>query len=237
MFVAHCRRNGLSSPLGSVEPPRSLRPLKITDKVLNCSDISEDRFTQKVLSECLPDVKSYLMLSMDKEDRHLGVVCFYSCRYDQFNEAQRNLLKSLHDSFSLMTSNALNSVLLANNRDLIHENDGLKDCVRESRMALVNRFTARTPSLKEITAKVEKVSSTEVPMLVLGETGCGKEVVVNLIQQLSKRESGPFVKLNCGAIPETLMMMNSSGMRRVHLRTPKSRRKASLNVLAEEHFS
>lgn len=60
VFVAHCRRNGLSSPLGSVEPPRSLRPLKITDKVLNCSDISEDRFTQKVLSECLPDVKSYL---------------------------------------------------------------------------------------------------------------------------------------------------------------------------------
>lgn len=205
VFVAHCRRNGLSSPLGSVEPPRSLRPLKITDKVLNCSDISEDRFTQKVLSECLPDVKSYLMLSMDKEDRHLGVVCFYSRRYDQFNEAQRNLLKSLHDSFSLMASNALNSVLLANNQDLIHENDGLKDCVRESRKALINRFTARTPSLKEITAKVEKVSSTEVPMLVLGETGCGKEVVVNLIQQLSKRESGPFVKLNCGAIPETLI--------------------------------
>ena len=54
VFVAHCRRNGLSSPLGSVEPPRSLRPLKITDKVLTCSDISEDRFTQKVLSECLP---------------------------------------------------------------------------------------------------------------------------------------------------------------------------------------
>ena len=60
-------------------------------------------------------------------------------------------------------------------------------------MALVNRFTARTPSLKEITAKVEKVSSTEVPMLVLGENGLRqREVVVNLIQQLSKRESGPF---------------------------------------------
>lgn len=205
VFVAHCCRGGVSKPLGSVEPPKSLRPIKITDKVLNCADISEDRFTQKVLSECLPDVKSYLMLSMDKEDRHLGVVCFYSRRYDHFNEEQRNLLKSLHDSFSLMTSNALNSVLLANNRDLIHENDGLKDSVRESRMSLVNRFTSRTPSLKEITEKVEKVSSTEVPMLVLGETGCGKEVVVNLIQQLSKRESGPFVKLNCGAIPETLI--------------------------------
>lgn len=72
-------------------------------------------------------------------------------------------------------------------------------------MALVNRFSARTPSLKEITEKIEKVSSTEVPILVLGETGCGKEVVVNLIQELSNRGTGPFVKLNCGAIPETLI--------------------------------
>lgn len=104
-----------------------------------------------------------------------------------------------------MTSNALNSVLLANNLDLIQENDGLKDSVRGSRMALVNRFSARTPSLKEITEKIEKVSSTEVPILVLGETGCGKEVVVNLIQELSNRGTGPFVKLNCGAIPETLI--------------------------------
>lgn len=205
VFVAHCRRDGVSSTLGSLVPPKSLRPLKITDKVLNCPDISQDRFTQQVLSECLPEVKSYLMLSMDKEERHLGVVCFYSRRYDQFNEAQRILLKSLHDSFSLMTSNALNSVLLANNLDLIQENDGLKDSVRGSRMALVNRFSARTPSLKEITEKIEKVSSTEVPILVLGETGCGKEVVVNLIQELSNRGTGPFVKLNCGAIPETLI--------------------------------
>lgn len=205
VFVAHCRRDSVSSTLGFLVPPKSLRPLKITDKVLNCPDISQDRFTQQVLSECLPEVKSYLMLSMDKEERHLGVVCFYSRRYDQFNEAQRILLKSLHDSFSLMTSNALNSVLLANNLDLIQENDGLKDSVRGSRMALVNRFSARTPSLKEITEKIEKVSSTEVPILVLGETGCGKEVVVNLIQELSNRGTGPFVKLNCGAIPETLI--------------------------------
>lgn len=49
------------------------------------------------------------------------------------------------------------------------------------------------------------MSSTEVPILVLGETGCGKEVVVNLIQELSNRGTGPFVKLNCGAIPETLI--------------------------------
>ena len=106
VFVAHCRRDSVSSTLGFLVPPKSLRPLKITDKVLNCPDISQDRFTQQVLSECLPEVKSYLMLSMDKEERHLGVVCFYSRRYDQFNEAQRILLKSLHDSFFLMTSNA-----------------------------------------------------------------------------------------------------------------------------------
>lgn len=50
--------------------------------------------------------------------------------------------------------------------------------------------------------------------MVLGETGCGKEVVVNLIQELSNRGTGPFVKLNCGAIPETLIDDEFSDMKR-----------------------
>ncbi len=112
------------------------------------------------------------MLSMDKRST-LGCRLLYSCRYDQFNEAQRNLLNHFMTLFSLMTSST-EFRASANNRDFNSRKRRPEGLLRESRMALVNRFTARTPSLKEITAKVEKVSSTEVPMLVLGETGCGK---------------------------------------------------------------
>ncbi|MCX7907964.1 MAG: sigma-54 dependent transcriptional regulator [Ignavibacteria bacterium] len=50
-----------------------------------------------------------------------------------------------------------------------------------------------------------KVAPTELNVLITGETGTGKEVVANAIHQLSKRRKFPFISVNCGAIPETLL--------------------------------
>jgi two-component system NtrC family response regulator len=52
---------------------------------------------------------------------------------------------------------------------------------------------------------IRKVSTTDVPVLVLGESGTGKEMVANAIHQRSSRKNGPFVAINCSAIPETLL--------------------------------
>ena len=52
---------------------------------------------------------------------------------------------------------------------------------------------------------VRKLSGTDAPVLILGETGTGKELVANAIQARSQRVGKPFIKVNCGAIPETLM--------------------------------
>lgn len=52
---------------------------------------------------------------------------------------------------------------------------------------------------------IRKLSGTDAPVLILGETGTGKELVANAIQKESQRNGKPFIKVNCGAIPETLM--------------------------------
>jgi transcriptional regulator with GAF, ATPase, and Fis domain len=52
---------------------------------------------------------------------------------------------------------------------------------------------------------VRQVAPLESPVLLLGETGVGKEVLANAIHNLSHRRSGPLIRVNCGAIPETLM--------------------------------
>jgi transcriptional regulator with GAF, ATPase, and Fis domain len=52
---------------------------------------------------------------------------------------------------------------------------------------------------------VRQVAPLPSPVLLLGETGTGKEVIAGAIHHLSPRKDGPFVKVNCGAIPETLM--------------------------------
>ncbi len=61
------------------------------------------------------------------------------------------------------------------------------------------------PGLAKVTDMAQKVAATNATVLILGETGTGKEVVARAIHEQSARRSGPFVKVNCGAIPETLL--------------------------------
>ncbi len=62
-----------------------------------------------------------------------------------------------------------------------------------------------SPPMQEVFLKIEKVASTEVPVLVTGESGTGKELVARAIHRRSCRSAGPFVPINCGAIPENLL--------------------------------
>ena len=59
--------------------------------------------------------------------------------------------------------------------------------------------------LKEVMNKAEVAAKVDSPVLLLGETGVGKDVIANFIHYSSDRREGPFIKINCGAIPETLI--------------------------------
>ncbi|MBI5517425.1 MAG: sigma 54-interacting transcriptional regulator [Deltaproteobacteria bacterium] len=61
------------------------------------------------------------------------------------------------------------------------------------------------PSMLEVFRKVQKVAPTDISVLITGETGTGKELIAREIHQRSSRRDGPFVVINCGAIPENLM--------------------------------
>jgi two-component system NtrC family response regulator len=60
-------------------------------------------------------------------------------------------------------------------------------------------------AMREVFTSIRKVATTEVPVLILGESGTGKERAAEAIHKLSKRKEGPFVAINCGAIPENLI--------------------------------
>jgi two-component system response regulator AtoC len=60
-------------------------------------------------------------------------------------------------------------------------------------------------TMKAIRQKIEKVSGTDLPILIQGESGTGKEVIARMIHRESSRSAGPFVKVNCPAIPGALL--------------------------------
>ncbi len=62
-----------------------------------------------------------------------------------------------------------------------------------------------SPQMQGVFASIRKVATTDVPVLILGESGTGKEMVARAIHARSRRRDGPFVAINCSAIPETLL--------------------------------
>ncbi len=66
-------------------------------------------------------------------------------------------------------------------------------------------IVGESKKMQEVISKVMLAAPTDLPVLITGETGTGKEVFANAIHGLSKRKKNPFISVNCGAIPETLL--------------------------------
>lgn len=63
----------------------------------------------------------------------------------------------------------------------------------------------RSAAMKDVFRLIERVGPTEASVLIIGESGCGKELVAELIHVCSARSRGPFLAINCGAIPANLI--------------------------------
>ena len=92
----------------------------------------------------------------------------------------------------------------------LHELAALREAAEAERQSLLRRLgrtdagekiVGEEAGLAHVMQRVDLVSRSEVPVLILGETGTGKELVSRAIHNRSERHSGPFMRVNCGAIP------------------------------------
>lgn len=85
------------------------------------------------------------------------------------------------------------------------EAEKLAALARLGRERLTDDIIGREGGLRSVMARVAMVARTDVPVLLLGETGTGKEVIARVIHDQSERAKGPFLRVNSGAIPPELM--------------------------------
>ena len=88
-------------------------------------------------------------------------------------------------------------------------------CESQSRLIKENRYlresiglphlVAQSPAMKRVLQDLEKIAKSQASVFITGESGTGKEVIAGAIHQLSNRSAHPFIKVNCAAIPETLI--------------------------------
>ncbi|HYS80700.1 MAG TPA: sigma 54-interacting transcriptional regulator [Anaeromyxobacteraceae bacterium] len=115
---------------------------------------------------------------------------------------------SLFDAKDLevLTVFAAQASLLVQNALFLHglrmENEALRQTIEQSQFG---EIIGAGPSMREVYRRIEKVAATDVSVLITGETGTGKELVAREIHRRSPRGAGPFVAVNCGAIPESLL--------------------------------
>ncbi len=84
----------------------------------------------------------------------------------------------------------------------------------QPQVAALSRIVGESPAIQQVRALVAKVSRSMAPVLVHGESGTGKELVARAIHDCSPRARGPFVAVNCGAIPEQLLESEFFGYRK-----------------------
>jgi two-component system NtrC family response regulator len=86
---------------------------------------------------------------------------------------------------------------------LVHENRVLKEALKDRFKS--EDFLYASEKMNEVVSLITRIARTDSTCIIEGDSGVGKELVVNLIHQLSERRNQPLVKVNCAAIPETLL--------------------------------
>jgi hydrogenase-4 transcriptional activator len=133
-----------------------------------------------------------------------GLLILMAAGGDAFCEGHERMVAALLEPLG---------VALENDRR-IHEMRRLRDAAEADKCSLLTKLGRRDISdvvigaengLRPVMERVEQVAPSDVPVLIFGETGSGKEVIARAIHTRSRRAGGPFLRVSCGAIPPELI--------------------------------
>ncbi len=167
-------------------------------------------FTDNEIDVTLTDLKmsgesGLALLDQIKSVDEAAIVIVLTA-YSSVDTAVAALRKGAYDYISkpFINENLLQTVRnAADNRLLFRENRALRRELR--RFQGSTEMVGNSDAIRQVTDRIRRVSSTSANVLICGESGTGKELVARSIHHSSSRADRPFLAINCGALPESLL--------------------------------
>jgi formate hydrogenlyase transcriptional activator len=177
----------------------------LAQQPLVVSNVAEESRWPQLLERAKPfGVNSACYLPLTTARRRLGVLIFACKQAGAYDTSDLNFLQQVANQVAVAVENAL----------AFDEIEALKDKLHQEKVYLeeeartdhnFGEIVGESAVLRRVLKQVETVAPTDSTVLILGETGTGKELIARALHDLSPRREGTFVKLNCAAIPTGLL--------------------------------
>jgi transcriptional regulator with GAF, ATPase, and Fis domain len=157
-----------------------------------------------ILAAALPLDRDVLIGPLCSEHDTCGVLLLATRPGQRFNQLHQKIMRQLCEPFAAALEND----------HRLRELTSLREAAEAEKQSLLRRMGREGSTetivgvdggLKPVMERVDMVGRSDVPVLILGETGSGKEVIARAIHNRSPRVAGPFLRVNCGAIPPELI--------------------------------
>ena len=135
------------------------------------------------------------------KDQVLGVVAFFSRK--RLDKSDLNWLRVFADHAAVAVANARAFEEIKRLKEAAErERDYLREAVRTASQQ--GEIVAESAGMRRVIEQVQAVAQTDASVLILGESGVGKELVAAAVHDMSRRRDGPFVRVNCASVPREL---------------------------------
>jgi len=176
-----------------------------TQQPLSVNDIAQEPRFPKLMGMLRENgVQSFCVVPLTTAQRRLGAMGFGSLKRRTYQEAEIAFMQQVARQVAVAVENALGYKQIAELKEkLAKEKLYLEEEIRIEYN--FEEIIGESATLKKVLKQVEVVAPTDSTVLILGETGTGKELLARAIHNLSGRRERTFVKMNCAAIPTGLL--------------------------------
>jgi formate hydrogenlyase transcriptional activator len=205
-------------------PPLSEQSLRAAHPFA-CDDLLlKDSWYEHEIHMAQSGIRSYAAVPLIARGEIIGVATFTRTQPRAFPPEELTILRDLGRALSVATANAMANEEIRKLREQLEaENISLRAQLGQA--PWFEEILADSAALKRLLDTVEQVATTDATVLITGETGTGKELIARAIHRRSARARGPLVKVNCAAIPETLLASELFGHERGAFSGATERRK------------